>query len=110
MPNGTINQMAGQDDYLYLASIDGLNVIDVSRPASPMQVSRYYLPQNIRAMTVQDHYLYLAEEDPQNNYKGRVHSLDISNPISLTEEGYGWASYSRHQVAAHLIFGGLVLP
>lgn len=84
-PNGKFTQMAVQSQYLYLASNDGLNVIDVSRPASPVPVSIFYLPQNIRAVTAQEHYLYVAAEDCENDCQGTIRILDISNPISLTE-------------------------
>ncbi|MFN8454156.1 MAG: hypothetical protein U0401_05690 [Anaerolineae bacterium] len=84
-PNGTFSQMATQGRYLYLTSDDGLNVIDVSRPDLPAPVSTFYLPQDIRAVTAQNHYLYVATEDCANDCQGAIHILDISNPISLTE-------------------------
>jgi hypothetical protein len=84
-PSGMATQIAGQDQYIYLASTDALNVIDVSKPAWPVQVSNYFLPKNIRGMAIQGHYLYLAEESPERDSKGKLQIFDISNPISLTE-------------------------
>ncbi len=68
-------------DYAYCAFRNGLLIFDVSDPANPSFVSRFYLSGEGRGIFVKNSYVYLAD-----SHEGLV-IFDVSNPASPDSVG-----------------------
>ena len=57
---GWMNSVAIQDNYAYVAFVNGLGVFDISDKSNPTLISQLYLPGRGEGIAVKGHYAYLA--------------------------------------------------
>jgi hypothetical protein len=73
--SGDYNHVVLKGEYAYCAaSGGGLDIIDISNPASPIKVGNYETPGNALRVYVRGDYAYVAD------YQGGLQIIDISEP------------------------------
>jgi hypothetical protein len=100
------NSIPGRDvalavvgSYVYLASPDGLKIVDATNPSIPKVVGT--LPFNITDLVVSGHYAYLADQT-----RGLV-VVDIANPAHPTQVGMLPLTYvPRLALAGRYVYAG----
>lgn len=70
------------DGVLYLATLDGLEIFDISDPTAPFLLATHDPPGGVRAVKVVLHIAYLMTGD------GILEALDVSDPSSPTVIGF----------------------
>ncbi|MBN1329101.1 MAG: hypothetical protein JXA54_06470 [Candidatus Heimdallarchaeota archaeon] len=80
-PDGRLTALTYRDEYLYLGSPYGLEILNVSNPSVISKVVEYNItkPDNVRKIALQDNYAYLAAEN-----SGLV-IINISDPTQPKE-------------------------
>jgi len=68
----------------FAAGMNGLRIMDVADPATPVTVGAYNIPTRPGAIAAAENYLYLADEHwtiyANNHDVGDLHIMDIANP------------------------------
>ncbi|MCP4993628.1 MAG: hypothetical protein GY934_07570, partial [Gammaproteobacteria bacterium] len=104
----TGNTIDVDGSYAYIGTNDGLVVVDVTDPGSPVQVGALSLGTQVADIKVQGQYAYLATSTVALVV---VDISDVTNPLAVTSLGAGTASadlaLSRNQLYVAAQAGGL---
>jgi len=85
------SDIAVQGRYLYILQNDGLTVLDMLNPASPVELGIFPLPGTAFSITLSVHFAFVS-----TLYAG-LRVVDLTNPAQLQEAGnadlpFGWTS------------------
>lgn len=81
-------------NYAYIANDDnGLLILDISDPAVPLDAGTYTIAGKnfvVRDVDMFRNYAYIANDEynESSQYTGAIRSLDMNDPLNLTEAGY----------------------
>jgi hypothetical protein len=90
---GACHAVAIRDDYAYIGRGPSLAIVDISRPAGPMQVGQVNLPDIAKGVVVNAEYAYVA------NDSAGLAVVDISNSSAPVLSGRCHTSGSARRVA-----------
>jgi PGF-pre-PGF domain-containing protein len=94
-PGRSATDVAVADDYAYISTWDGLFIVNITNPASPVFVGRY-TTYGINDVAVAGDYAYVAYE---NYYSKGLGIVDVSDPASPTWAGRYTTGNSAYDVA-----------
>ena len=81
LAGGVPQDVAIDGDYAYVAAQGALSILDISNPASPVQVGFFDTPGSAEGVAVSGSYVYVADWD------AGLRVIDMSDPTAPVEVG-----------------------
>ena len=83
LPYGSCYALFVKDNIAYFGNSDYLEIVGISDPSNPEEISKVLLPSVVRGVYVSGNYAYVAATE-----KGGLRILDVSNPSNPVEVGF----------------------